>query len=283
MLRQIRQFFRPISRHLSTSNADKSFFWSSVSINRSSCYCLASDFLVFQDAARQSGHSALLSGVPQVYEIVSESVSPANWEDYLAYKAESLDLCKSREGLNVAEHLGSWNYIYGDVVFRAMHMYKYPNGFGDIDLLRKAIKSDSEFQKRQCEGFKIINQQSTEFLKSFAYWPAPQTRSGGNIYDVRSYRLNPGHMYDWGNYWAKGIKCRREVREDTLFGGFFTQVGHLQTVYHIWVYKDMKDRKTCRESTWKDRDWHSVVANTVPLIKSMKTRILEPLPFSPTQ
>merc|ERR1712179_641123 len=45
----------------------------------------------------------------------------------------------------------------------------------------------------------------------------------------------------------------------------------------------MADRKACREATWHYPEWNDIVANTVPLVKSMTTRILEPLEFSPTQ
>ena len=52
---------------------------------------------------------------------------------------------------------------------------------------------------------------------------------------------------------------------------------------HSRVYSNLEDRKKCRENTWHEADWNEVVANTVPLIRTMSTRILEPLPFSPTQ
>jgi hypothetical protein len=41
-------------------------------------------------------------------------------------------------------------------------------------------------------------------------------------------------MYDWGNYWAKGIKCRTRVRDDIPYAGFFTQLGKIHTIYHMW-------------------------------------------------
>ena len=41
-------------------------------------------------------------------------------------------------------------------------------------------------------------------------------------------------MYDWTNYWARGLKCRQSVREDLAYAGMFTQIGHLHTIYHIW-------------------------------------------------
>ena len=60
----------------------------------------------------------------------------------------------------------------------------------------------------------MLRNQESEFLKAFSYWPIPTAREGNNIYDVRSYELKPGSMYDWGNYWSKGINCRKNVRDD---------------------------------------------------------------------
>ena len=38
---------------------------------------------------------------------------------------------------------------------------------------------------------------------------------------IRSYKLTPGSLYDWSNYWAKGIKHRTAVRyyNKTYFPG----------------------------------------------------------------
>ena len=41
-------------------------------------------------------------------------------------------------------------------------------------------------------------------------------------------------MYDWGNYWARGIKCRTKVRPDIPYAGFFSQIGRLHNIHHIW-------------------------------------------------
>lgn len=127
-----------------------------------------------------------------------------------------------------------------------------------------------------------------------------------------------GSMYDWSNYWARGIRCRQSVRSNIPYAGFFCQLGQLHTIYHIWwvpailyttiksnfssnlwrseqtfkkvcfsfisrCYTDLQDRKQCREGTWKEDEWNDIVSHTVPLIRTMKTRILEPLPYSPTQ
>jgi len=234
-----------------------------------------------KEASKSSGHSSLLSNQNDVFEVRVEDVSPANWEEYLKRKAEFMSLLHSKT--DACQLVAGWKFIYGDVNFRAMYLFKYPEGYNDIDRSRVLLKTDEEYSLAVKNGYKLLKNQESEFLKSFSYWPIPTARSGNNIYDVRSYRLKPGNMYDWGNYWSKGIQLRKRVREDIPYAGFFTQLGRLHTVYHIWCYTDLADRKNCRDGTWYNDGWNDVVANTVPLVRSMKTRIMEPLPFSPTQ
>jgi len=234
-----------------------------------------------KEASKSTGHSSLLANRNEVYEVRVEDVSPAKWEDYLKNKAEFMSLLHSKT--DACQLVAGWKFIYGDANFRAMYLLKYPEGWSDIDKSRKILKNDEEYDSAEKSGWKLLRNQESEFLKAFSYWPIPTAREGNNIYDVRSYELKPGSMYDWGNYWSKGINCRKNVRDDIPYAGFFTQLGRLHTIYHIWCYTDLADRKACREGTWDNAGWNDVVANTVPLIRSMKTRILEPLPFSPTQ
>jgi len=256
-------------------------------ISRASLRCLSTtsskaSWIFSSDAAKTSAHSKLLTDKETVYQIVSDTVAPRDWEDYVAHKGALMQRANDTEGIRW-EHLASWHFRYGDVVFRAMHLIKFDGGWSDVDTTRRSLKTDEKYQKEYNAGLKLITQQSNEFLKSFSYWPEPDKRTGDNIYDVRTYYVKPGSMYDWGNYWSRGIKCRTRVRPDIPYAGLFSQLGQLHTIHHIWVYSSLDDRKKCRENTWHEADWNEVVANTVPLIRTMSTRILEPLPFSPTQ
>lgn len=47
-----------------------------------------------------------------------------------------------------------------------------------------------------------------------------------------SYRLKPGTMIEWGNNWARAINFRKNNNE--AFAGFFSQIGRLYNVHHIW-------------------------------------------------
>lgn len=51
----------------------------------------------------------------------------------------------------------------------------------------------------------------------------------------------------------------------------------------ILGYKDLQSRKETRESAWRSPGWDECVAYTVPLIREMHSRILNPTSFSPTK
>ncbi len=101
---------------------------------------------------------------------------------------------------------------------------------------------------------------------------------------MRSYHLKPGTMVEWGNYWARAIRLR-DHKASEAFMGLFSQVGELYNVKHIWCYDSLDERKRARESVWQKEQekWGEIVANTVPLIRQMTSRIMRPLPHSPSQ
>jgi len=239
-------------------------------------------WLFSKEAEKSTGHSSLLGKDKAVYEMVTDAVIPAKWDNYLANKEKLIQCANSNSEIR-GELVGSWNIVTGDASFKAVHIYKYAEGWTDIDESRIAKKNDKEYGEVLKAGLPDLREQYSELCKGFSFWPSPDQRAGTNVYDIRSYSLVPGSMYDWSNYWARGIQFRSAVRPDIPYCGMFTQLGQLHTIYHIWCYKSIEDRKICREDTWRYPEWNDVVANTVPLVTTMSTRILEPLPFSPTQ
>lgn len=81
---------------------------------------------------------------------------------------------------------------------------------------------------------------------------------------------------------------------------WFTQIGALNEVHHLWQFADLEERRSRREQSWSITGWGETVCQlcpsylfclltyfvlkvhkTVPLIQSMKSRIMVPLPWSP--
>ncbi|KAB7503734.1 Protein NipSnap [Armadillidium nasatum] len=92
---------------------------------------------------------------------------------------------------------------------------------------------------------------------------------------------SPGTMIEWGNNWARAIQFRQSNNE--AYGGFFSQVGRLYNVHHVWCYESLEARKVSREDAWRHPGWNEVVAYTVPLIREQHTRIMVPNSFSQAQ
>ncbi|GAA6073595.1 protein NipSnap homolog 2-like, partial [Tachysurus ichikawai] len=136
-----------------------------------------------------------------------------------------------------------------------------------------------EFMGYREERGKMLLSRRNQLLLEFSFWNEPVPRDGPNIYELRSYQLRPGTMIEWGNYWARAIELRQQNNE--AVGGFFSQIGNLYMVHHLWAYKDLQSREETRNAAWQHEGWDEVVYYTVPLIQHMESRIMIPLKTSP--
>ncbi|KAF1549921.1 UNVERIFIED_CONTAM: hypothetical protein FQV16_0008184, partial [Eudyptes robustus] len=82
------------------------------------------------------------------------------------------------------------------------------------------------------ERSRMLLSRRNQLLLEFSFWNEPLPRRGPNIYELRTYKLKPGTMIEWGNNWARAIKYRQENQE--AVGGFFSQIGELYVVHHLW-------------------------------------------------
>ncbi|PSN30013.1 Protein NipSnap, partial [Blattella germanica] len=232
-----------------------------------------SKLLVRRIEPTKESHSRLLSDKEVIYELQTHNVRADSQEHQ-----KSVQLIHGHK-LNY-ELVASWTVELGDLD-QALHLWRYTGGFAAIDNCKKQLKLDKDFVALSNERGKLLRSRHLQYLLAFSYWPPIEPRNGSNIYEMRSYSLKPGTMIEWGNNWARAINYRRN--NDEAFAAFFSQIGRLYNVHHVWCYKDLQARKETRESAWRSPGWDECVAYTVPLIREMHSRILHPTPFSPTQ
>ncbi|KAJ7378739.1 Nipsnap [Desmophyllum pertusum] len=127
----------------------------------------------------------------------------------------------------------------------------------------------------------MLNNRENQLLHEFTFFGEPEPRAPSHIYELRTYHLKPGTLIEWGNNWGQAIQIRQE--EDDAVAGLFSQIGELYVVHHIWAYADLATRQEIRQSLWNRPGWDTCVANTVPLIRRMESRVMIPLPFGPLQ
>ncbi|KAF3422759.1 hypothetical protein E2986_05867 [Frieseomelitta varia] len=211
----------------------------------------------------KESHSRMLSDKGVIYALHTHNIRPDSTDKYLANYEE----IKSELKL---ELVGSWTVLAGDID-QALHLWRYSGGYDSVDRTQVELCKDKAYQQLFKENGNYLRSRYLQYLLAFSYWPPLTKRNGSNIYEIRSYRLQPGTMIEWGNNWAKAINYRRNNNEP--FAGFFSQIG----------YKNLQARMETRESAWRSPGWDECVAYTVPLIRETYSRILSPTSFSPTK
>uniref|UniRef100_A0A8C1TZ54 Nipsnap homolog 1 (C. elegans) n=1 Tax=Cyprinus carpio TaxID=7962 RepID=A0A8C1TZ54_CYPCA len=212
--------------------------------------------------ARKDAHSNLLSKkeTSNLYKIQFHNVKPECME---AYNKMSDEVQKElhRDASYPCEVIGSWNNWYGE-----------QDQAGEMK--NNIIFAYLAFRK---ERSKMLISRRNQLLLEFSFWNEPAPRSGPNIYELRTYQLVPGTMIEWGNHWARAIKYRQENNE--AVGGFFTQIGELYVVHHLWAYKDLQSREETRNAAWLKEGWDANVHYT----SEWNREIMIPMEHSPLQ
>ena len=159
----------------------------------------------------------------------------------------------------------------------AVHIWEYQRYEGYHQSLHN-IQSHPDFAEFDVKLKSLIRSKHTSLMQEFSFWPTTPPRQLGGLFELRSYTLHPGNLLEWETHWRRGLKARREVMEGV--GAWFVQIGELNTVHHLWQFANLEERKVRREQSWNVEGWGETVHKTVPLIQTMKSRILVPCAWS---
>ncbi|XP_050174266.1 protein NipSnap homolog 1 [Myiozetetes cayanensis] len=230
---------------------------------------------------RKDAHSNLLSKgeTSNLYKIQFHNVKPECLETYNKLTEEVLPKLHSDPDYP-CDLVGNWNTWYGEQD-QAVHLWRFSGGYPALTDCMNKLRQNKEYLEFRKERSRMLLSRRNQLLLEFSFWNEPQPRQGPNIYELRTYKLKPGTMIEWGNNWARAIKYRQENQE--AVGGFFSQIGELYVVHHLWAYKDLQSREETRNAAWRKRGWDENVYYTVPLIRTMESRIMIPLKISPLQ
>ena len=101
------------------------------------------------------------------------------------------------------------------------------------------------------------------------------------IVEQRTYTLHPGTVPEYlRHYQAEGLAIQRSILGN-MVGYFYTEIGPLNQIVHMWAYQDLADRGRRRATLQADPEWRAYTAKVRPFLMSQETKILIPAPFSP--
>lgn len=103
------------------------------------------------------------------------------------------------------------------------------------------------------------------------------------IIDLRTYTLGSGKVPDFlEKYEAEGLPIQKQYLGMPI-GYFFTEVGPLNHVVHMWGYEDFADREAKRRAMEADPTWWDYRKRMAPYdhIVHQENKIIRPARFSP--
>ncbi|KIW67480.1 hypothetical protein PV04_06726 [Phialophora macrospora] len=228
------------------------------------------------DKEMERSFSQVLARGKYVHSIVFHDVKPDKVDDYVELVGNWYPRMANDPEKKV--HLvGSWRTEVGDCE-TFVHIWEYQRYTGYHASLH-SIQHHPEFPAFEKKLNTLITSKKIDLMQEFSFWPTTPPRKLGGLFELRSYTLHPGNLLEWETHWRKGLKARREVMEGV--GAWFVQIGDLNTVHHLWQFADLEERKLRREMSWGIEGWGDTVHKTVPLIQTMKSKILIPMPWSP--
>jgi hypothetical protein len=96
------------------------------------------------------------------------------------------------------------------------------------------------------------------------------------IYEFRTYDLKPGSLPEVMKRYGEAYEKRKEFSKLAAF--FYTEIGALNQILHIWPYKDTKEREKIRAEAVNSGAWPPKISD---YILNQHVEIMVPWSFSP--
>ena len=101
------------------------------------------------------------------------------------------------------------------------------------------------------------------------------------IYEMRTYRMKVGTVPAYLKLVEQEGIAVQKSHLGHLVGYFFSEIGALNEIVHIWAYADLNDREARRAALAADPRWQVFLPKIQALIETMDNKILKPASFSP--
>lgn len=96
------------------------------------------------------------------------------------------------------------------------------------------------------------------------------------LYEVRTYRLKPRTQDEVIKRFGESYQTRQKFSKLAAF--FWTEIGPINQIIHIWPYKDLADRTKVRAEAVSDPNWPPHISD---FIVEQLSEIFVPFPFTP--
>lgn len=101
------------------------------------------------------------------------------------------------------------------------------------------------------------------------------------FYEIRTYRLRNGGIPDYLKVVGEEGIAIQKRHLGNLVGYFFSEIGPINEIVHIWGFESLDDRQTRRARLAADPGWQAFLPKIRHLIMTAENKIMTPAAFSP--
>jgi hypothetical protein len=108
-----------------------------------------------------------------------------------------------------------------------------------------------------------------------------QERIPAMYFEMRTYTLRPGKQKEYLRLFEE-VALPIISRYAKLVGYWYTEIGELNQLVHLWAYESLDDRAQKRAALYQDPEWQAnFLPKAGPMLERQETKILLPANFSP--
>ena len=100
------------------------------------------------------------------------------------------------------------------------------------------------------------------------------------IVEHRTYKIKPGKVNELMDLYEKeGMEVHKRILGNQL-GFFYTEIGPLNEIVHIYGYDSLDDRAKRRKELAENDTWKNYISKAIGYVEHQESKILSPGSFS---
>ncbi len=208
-----------------------------------------------------------------IYELRTYTLMPGKQGEYLKLNQE---IGRPTRGDKYGRLEGSWTTEFG-TLNQFVHLWSYPS-LDERERLRAELQTNTDWTQGYVPKIRsMLLAQENKILS--AVLPLQPPTDSGNVYELRWYRTHVGKAGEWLTHFKAVMPAREKYMRRV--GLWQTEMGVLNEVVHMWVYRDLNERAAARAKLAQDPAWQEFVKVSPPLLAHMQAIVLTPAPASP--
>ena len=96
------------------------------------------------------------------------------------------------------------------------------------------------------------------------------------IYEIRTYSMQPGSIPEVVKRFGEAYEHRKKYSKIGAF--WYTEIGPLNQIIHVWAYQSMEERTTIRAEAVKDENWPPPIGD---YMVTQESELFRPFPGMP--